>query len=42
MAVDPLSWLLAPAILQGLTRALAWAAEQAAWALVEEKPSSGW
>ncbi len=35
MAVDPLSWLLAPAILQGLTRALA-------WALVEEKPSSGW
>ncbi len=36
VGLDPLSWLLAPAILQGLTRALAWMAERAAGALVDE------
>lgn len=35
-APNPLNWLLGPAALQGLRQALAWAAEQAAEALVEE------
>ncbi len=34
--IDPLSWLVAPTVLQVLRRALAWAAEQAAEAMAEE------